>query len=71
MDRQPVTSESLASVGYDAATPMLEVEFTTGRVYRYFGVPARVYADLMAASSLGAFFNARIRNAGYDYERVA
>ncbi|HEY4993512.1 MAG TPA: KTSC domain-containing protein [Nakamurella sp.] len=62
MQRQPVDSASLASVGFDPATNQLEIQFRAGGVYRY-AVPRRVYHDLMAASSLGAFFARRIRHA--------
>jgi hypothetical protein len=68
--RQPVESSSLQSVGYDATNQVLEVQFRTGRVYRYLGVPPDVYTALMQASSLGAFFNARIRD-HYPFERIS
>lgn len=70
MRRQPVESSSLQSVGYDVTNQVLEIQFRTGRVYRYFGVPPDVYSSLMQASSLGAFFNASIRDQ-YAFERVA
>lgn len=67
MRREPVSSESLREVGYEDGT--LEVEFTTGTVYRYFDVPERVYDELMAAASKGTFFNAQIRDR-FRYARV-
>ena len=67
MKRTPVESECLASVGYEDET--LEVEFTNGSVYRYFGVPVRVHEELMAADSHGTFFNRRIRDA-YPYAPI-
>ncbi len=70
MQRQPVESRSLQSVGYDPACEVLEIQFRTGRVYRYLGVPPDVYQALLHASSLGAFFNARIRDQ-YPSERIA
>jgi hypothetical protein len=45
MERDPVTSSSLASVGYDARYGMLEVEFNNGEVYQYGNVPEYVYED--------------------------
>ena len=62
MRRQLVESTSLESVGFDAATNQLEIQFRAGGVYRY-AVPRRVYRELMEASSLGAFFARRIRHA--------
>ncbi|GAB11018.1 hypothetical protein GOARA_064_00200 [Gordonia araii NBRC 100433] len=61
MKRRPVSSSSLASVGYDEPTSTLEIEFTSGSVYQYFDVPAEVYSDLMSASCLGRFFSRRVR----------
>lgn len=64
MDRQPVSSSSLASVGYNPDSETLEVEFVKdGKVYEYYNVPQFMYDRLMEAPSLGVFFNSEIRNA--------
>lgn len=63
MDRRPVSSSSLASVGYDSASETLEVEFLNGRVYQYFNVPQFMHERMIEAPSIGTFFNAEIRNA--------
>jgi hypothetical protein len=55
MDRQPVTSRALASVGYDADTGALEIEFRSGRVYGYEGVPVSVHAWLLRTKNKGVF----------------
>lgn len=70
MQREPVESEALVSVGYDADMRVLEIEFTGGTVYRYFDVPASAYADLMTAASLGEHFAHHVRDA-FDYEQVS
>jgi hypothetical protein len=70
MERVPVTSGTLASVGYEEHTATLEVEFVHGAVYQYFGVPGHVHAELMAASSHGTYFNSNVKAAGYQYARV-
>lgn len=67
MRRAQVDSEAIASVGYEGTA--LEVEFTTGRVYRYFGVSRPVYEALMRAESRGAYFNKWIRPR-YRYEEI-
>ena len=69
MNKNPVTSASLAAVGFDAATQTLEVEFQGDRIYHYYGVPWAVFADLQQADSKGRFFNSQIRNR-YPYVRV-
>ena len=60
---QPVKSNQLASIGYDAASKTLAATFTRGpgTVYQYPNVDAKVYADLMAADSIGSFFGKHIK----------
>jgi hypothetical protein len=70
MERQPVSSSVLASVGYDEASATLELEFADGGVYQYFGVPSHVHAGLMAADSLGAYFDAHVKKAGYQHAKI-
>ncbi len=69
MNRTPVSSSNVASVGYDAIGLTLEVEFKGGSVYQYFDVPEAVYQEMMRASSVGEFMHANIRNQ-YRYTRV-
>jgi hypothetical protein len=52
----------MKSIGYDRTSQVLEVEFHNDRLYRYFVVPHSVYRELLQASSLGRFFNERIRD---------
>lgn len=47
---------------YFAPEHRLDITFVSGRTYRYFAVPPALYARFRAASSKGAFFNARIRD---------
>lgn len=69
MNRTPVTSSTVASVGYDPKTQTLEVEFHNGSVYQYFDVPSHVYDALMSAASKGSFLNSNIKGA-YRYARL-
>jgi hypothetical protein len=73
VDRVPVSSTSIASIGYDGASSTLELEYRHGGLYRYFEVPPDVYQELMAAPSAGAsigrYVVERIRTA-YRYEQV-
>ena len=62
MRRMPVESSAISSVGYDPRSKTLEVEFQSGSVYDYHGVPREVYESFLAASSKGRFFSRRIRN---------
>jgi hypothetical protein len=63
MDRVPVSSSNLASVGYDANSETLEIEFKNHSVYQYYNVPQFMHEQLMQAPSVGTFFNANIKNA--------
>jgi|GEM_PF-698480 len=70
IQRTPVTSSAIRSVGYDSARRILEIEFTGGSVYRYYEVPSDVYRGLMSAESHGKYFNRYIKNGGYRYTRL-
>ena len=69
MLREPVASSMIAAIGYDEEAETLEVEFTSGAVYRYRGVDLDVFEDFCAAPSKGRFFNRHIRDA-YPWESV-
>jgi KTSC domain-containing protein len=58
----PVNSTLLASVAYDAARSLLELEFRDGAIYQYTAVSESLHLELMAAKSHGAYFNHHIRN---------
>ena len=62
IERKPISSSDLASVGYDERMRVLEIEFRSGGIYRYLDVPREVFDALLAAESKGRFFAARIRN---------
>ena len=56
-----VKSTTLATVGYDEAGELLQLEFCSRAVYLYFGVPAVVHQALLGARSKGRYFNRTIR----------
>ena len=60
MEREPATSSNVISLGYEAATETLEVEFKNG-VYQYYNVPQPIYDQLMAAESIGTFLNVYVK----------
>jgi hypothetical protein len=70
MERSPVTSSSLRSVGYDPLTETLEIELQSGAVYQYSAVPQAVFTQLMSASSIGSYFHAHIRDT-YNWVRMS
>jgi hypothetical protein len=69
MRRWPVDSSTVSSIGYEPRSMTLELEYRNGNVYRYFEVPAAIYHELLAASSIGAFVNTRIEPS-FEFARV-
>jgi hypothetical protein len=69
VERCPVESSLIRSVGYDLDASVLEVELMTGNVYEYYDVPLSVYDELMDAPSKGSYFNEFIRDM-YPYRQA-
>jgi hypothetical protein len=70
MKRIAVDSSGIVTIGYDRAKNILEVEFINEHVYRYKNVPELLYLRLMRAPSKGIFFNEKIRDAGFPFEKI-
>jgi len=51
---------------YDEATRELQVTFSSGMTYTYYGVPRQVHAAFRDAPSRGQFFNKWIKDR-YDF----
>jgi hypothetical protein len=56
MQRTPVVSTYIKSVGYNASALTLEIEFHRGGLYQYVGVREEVYEGLLNAPSKGKYF---------------
>lgn len=69
MERQRVTSSNIASIGYDPASSVLEVEFVNGSIYQYRSVPQYIHDALMTASSHGSYLNREIKGK-YSYLQI-
>jgi len=61
MNITAVESTTLSVVAYDEAQDALRLEFRSGAIYHYFGVPVSVPVGLLAAASEGSYFNRVIR----------
>ncbi len=70
MNRTPVSSSNLHSVGYDPSTRTLEIEFHNGGIYQYSNVSSHIHNELMSASSLGEYFAANIKN-NYQWQKIS
>ena len=64
-----VESTTLATVAYDKACGLLQLEFRSRAIYQYFGVPAAVHEGLLGAPSKGRYFNRFIRGHFPYYSR--
>ena len=69
MERTPVESSTVASIGYDSDTSTLEVEFQNGSIYQYFDVLEHVFDGFVQAPSKGQYLHQEIRDA-YRYARM-
>lgn len=71
LDRLPVDSSIIASIGYEAESMTLDIEFRgSGTVYRYFKVPEREYRAFLAADSKGTYLNQQFKKAGYRFVKI-
>ena len=70
MQRLPVQSSNLKSIGYDLNSKILEIEFHHGGIYQYFDVPSQIYANLLSASSKGQYHASYVKNR-YIFKRVS
>ncbi|MEO8382166.1 MAG: KTSC domain-containing protein [Acidobacteriota bacterium] len=60
--RTLIDSSVIAALTYDSDTNVLDVEFRTGRVYRYWLIPQGVYDALRGSDSIGRHFNSEVRD---------
>ncbi len=65
MKRENVESSVLKSVGYDKDKKVLEIELVNNAIYKYYKVPVSEYTNLMKSSSVGEYYNKRIKKYSY------
>jgi hypothetical protein len=70
MDYMPVSSSTIAEVGYEPESSTLAVRFHSGMEYHYFQVPKEVFDGFLMASSCGQYFDQYVKKAGYAYARA-
>lgn len=69
MERIPVTSKNIQSVGYDAESQTLEVEFNTGALYQYANVSQEIFDGFIGSDSKGKYFAANIKGR-YSFSKL-
>jgi hypothetical protein len=60
MQRRPLHTDRLKSAGYDPSASLLEIEFASGEVRAYRGVPDEVARRFFASPNPAAFWEDRI-----------
>jgi KTSC domain len=65
----PVKWRMLAAVAYNRDWQQLYLEFRSGDVYCYRGVPVERYQELLAADSKGKYVRSHLLNR-YPYQRI-
>jgi hypothetical protein len=70
MELTPVESGNLEAVGYDPATRELQVQFLSGSLYSYAGVPQDLYDRILNSDSPGGVFAREVKNI-YAYTRLS
>jgi non-canonical purine NTP pyrophosphatase (RdgB/HAM1 family) len=69
MQRIPVDSSDIVSIGYDPKSRVLEIEFKENRIYQYLEVEPDIHERFMRTDSFGQYFNTFI-NSRYRYKKV-
>jgi len=62
LNRQPVQSSNLRSVGYDPMTKTLEIEFHSGGIYQHSNVSEPIHSALISTPSKGKYFGGYIKD---------
>jgi hypothetical protein len=70
MERTPISSSHLSSIGHDAESGTLEVEFKNGQVYSYTNVPRSAFHQILALPSSGAAFHRIIKTKHFESKLV-
>lgn len=61
MQMVPLSSSALVAAGYEPATRLLMVQFTSGKTYQHHDVPPDVFKGLTEAPSPGRYYHQAIK----------
>lgn len=61
VEMKAVESSNILEVGYDEDGEVLYITFNSGVTYSYDMVPQAIYEELLAADSVGSYFNKNIK----------
>ena len=65
MAMSTVSSSNINAIGYDANKKQLDIEFSSGEVYRYLEVPKSVYTMVKSAPSVGKAFAQYVKGGNF------
>ena len=63
-------STAIRRIAYRSEQSALDIQFVTGRVYRYFAVPQEVAEGFRRVQSKGGYFNRALRDR-FEFVRLA
>lgn len=61
IDREPIESSNLVSIGYSSERQVFAVEFKSGLILHYSGISPELAAEFYGAESRGRFYSQQIR----------
>lgn len=64
-----VQSTNIQCVAHQGGDLFVRFNYGGGTCYRYTGVPAETYSELLTAESVGRFFDQRVKKS-FPYERL-
>jgi hypothetical protein len=62
MEHVSVQSSTIRTVAYDVRRELLEIEFHSGGLYQYLGVPEELYRSFLMSPSKGRYFDKHIKS---------
>lgn len=62
MNRYPIQSVNIVSVGYDEINEILEIEFKLHVIYQYLEVPLEEFVAFMKAENIEEFYDNFIKS---------
>lgn len=61
VERTPISSSNIKSIGHDPETNTLAIEYKDGSVYHYHDVGKDTHDQLISARSVGGFIHSSIK----------
>jgi KTSC domain len=69
MHRTAIAANGIAQVGYEDGSEILEIEFTSGKVFQFFNVPPKMFHQLMDTQFKEFYYQNNIHDR-FPYKRI-